>query len=686
MTRLLPLLLLPSFAGAEPAALPDLPAGITSFGAALHDGALHVFGGHLGKPHGYSRDEVLQPVLRLPIAPGSTWEELPPDEPALGAALVSHPAGLLRLGGMQPRNPKGEEDDLWSLPLVRRFAPASRTWNALPDLPAPRSSHDACRLGDTVFVVGGWNLRGPDEPPVWADTALRLDLSAPEPRWESFPQPFRRRALAVAATPTRLHALGGLTAEGETSLRVDVLDLASGTWSVGPDLPDSPVKGFGLAATAVGDAVFVTGFSGGVHRLDPGADAWTEVARLAHPRMFARLVADEASSRLLVIGGSGKGGHVRAIESVPLTPPPAAGPTEAWRRPLGAGLSGFTFADASGLVCTAANRDDTDHLLGLDPRTGEERWSHAYAAPRAAHAHPIVPGGPASSPVATAGTVFFLGRHGHFHALDAATGAVRWKTDLVADLGARRPEYGYASVPCVHEGLVFVDAGGTGVSTVAFDAATGAVRWKAGDRAAGYAGLEVRPLGGVPTLVVFKADALVGLDPADGTERWSIPWETREGINAATPAWTADGSGVFLASTTGGLARVPLPPASGPAWRLPDTGLLFNAPVLWNGALYGFNDNRRDTGEFFCRDAGTGEVRWLSNECGKGSFQFLPDGRLVTLSSQGELTLARLSASGLEPLHRVQALPGRCYPPVAVRDGIALCRNNDGETVAYRLP
>jgi len=684
MTRFL-LLLVPSLAFAEAPPLPDLPAGITSFGAAIQDRTLYVFGGHLGKPHGYSREEVLQPLLRLSLAPNAAWEELPPDEPALGAALVAHPSGLLRLGGMQPRNPKGEEDDLWSLPVVRRFDPASRTWTPLPDLPAPRSSHDACRLGDTVYVVGGWTLRGPDDAPLWADSALRLDLAAPTPRWEPIPQPFRRRALAVAAVPGRLYALGGLTSEGETSLRVDVLDLASGTWSAGPDLPDSPVKGFGLTAISVGDAVYVTGFSGGVHRLDPGADSWIEVARLAHPRMFARLVADEASGRLLIVGGSGKGGHVRVIESVPLvkSAAPSASPKEAWRRPLGAGLSGFAFLGDHAI--TAGNVDDAERILALDLRTGTERWSHSYPAASAAHAHPIVPGGPASSPTVVGGSVYFFGRHGQLHALDAATGAVRWHTDLVADLGALRPEYGYASVPCVHDGLLFVDAGGPGVSTVAFDAATGAIRWKAGDRAAGYAGLEVRSLGGVPTLIVFKADALIGLDPADGTERWAIPWETREGINAATPAWTSDGSGVFLASTTGGLARFPLPPASAPTWRIPDTGLLFNSPVLRGDALFGFNDNRRDAGEFFCRDAATGEVRWLSSECGKGSFQFLPDGRLVTLSSQGELAVARLSETGLDPLHRVQALPGRCYPPVAVRNGIVLCRNNDGETVAYHL-
>ena len=95
---------------AEPSRFADLPAGITSFGAAAHhDGAVYVFGGHLGKAHQYSRDDVQKPLLRLDLStPGAKWEELPTDEPALGPAMLSHQTGLIRIGGMQPRNPKGD--------------------------------------------------------------------------------------------------------------------------------------------------------------------------------------------------------------------------------------------------------------------------------------------------------------------------------------------------------------------------------------------------------------------------------------------------------------------------------------------------------------------------------------------------------------------------------------------------
>ncbi|MFT5468530.1 MAG: N-acetylneuraminic acid mutarotase [Verrucomicrobiales bacterium] len=303
----------------EPQQLPDLPAGITSFGAAVHsDGALYVFGGHLGKAHEYSRDDVHKPLLRLKLGDGAEakWEELPGEEPALGPALVTHESGLIRVGGMQPKNAKGEEHDMHSIALASRFDPETNKWIGLPELPKPRSSHDAFVSGDKVYVAGGWQMRG-EESSLWATTVEVLDLSTEKPAWRTLKQPFRRRALAVVATETELFCFGGLDNGGETSLEVDVLDLETEEWSKGPELPDGPVKGFGLAATTVGGEVFITGLSGEVHRLDRKAGKWVEIDKLDDGRMFARL-APVDSDTLIVVGGGTREGRALKLELVEL--------------------------------------------------------------------------------------------------------------------------------------------------------------------------------------------------------------------------------------------------------------------------------------------------------------------------------------------------------------------------------
>ncbi|RYD17076.1 MAG: hypothetical protein EOP88_28465, partial [Verrucomicrobiaceae bacterium] len=54
-----------------------------------------------------------------------------------------------------------------------------------------------------------------------------------------------RRALAVVTHGGRLWFLGGMDENDEPSLAVDWHDPKTGEWGKGPDLPKSPMAGFG---------------------------------------------------------------------------------------------------------------------------------------------------------------------------------------------------------------------------------------------------------------------------------------------------------------------------------------------------------------------------------------------------------------------------------------------------------
>ena len=93
---------------------PELPLPVASFGAAaLPDGSLYFYGGHSGRRHKYSRDEVHGGLFRWKQG-ADKWETLAKDEPAQGASLVATTNGVIRIGGMAARNAKGEKQDLWS--------------------------------------------------------------------------------------------------------------------------------------------------------------------------------------------------------------------------------------------------------------------------------------------------------------------------------------------------------------------------------------------------------------------------------------------------------------------------------------------------------------------------------------------------------------------------------------------
>jgi N-acetylneuraminic acid mutarotase len=282
--------------------LAPLPEPVTSFGAVTADGWLYVFGGHKGERHEYSADMVSGSFHRLKLSDGRAWESLPSAAPGQGLALVAHERFIYRVGGMAAHNHAGEKQDLYSLPLVQRYDPRARRWDDVASLPAPRSSHDAVVIGNKLYVVGGWQLSGGTNKPVWPASALVLDLAHPQSGWKEFPQPFQRRALALAALGSRIYCIGGMDSNNKTTLSVEIFDTATGQWSKGPDLPPGENKGFACSAVAQHGRIYVTCFKGDLLRLSADEKSWEVVGRLKHPRMAHRLVTAGAT-QLIALGG-----------------------------------------------------------------------------------------------------------------------------------------------------------------------------------------------------------------------------------------------------------------------------------------------------------------------------------------------------------------------------------------------
>jgi N-acetylneuraminic acid mutarotase len=261
-----------------------MPEASSSFGAVASDGWLYVYGGHVVRTHSYSTEAVSGKFNRLNLADGRTWESLPDGPKLQGMNLVAHRGRVYRVGGMQPLNAPGQAQDIRSVAEVARFDPATRRWEALAPLNDARSSHDVAVVGDTLFVVGGWNLRG-SQPTEWPDGMEVMDLSAATPAWRRVPQPFKRRALTATALDGKVYVLGGFDEQSQVVRRVSIYDVASAQWSVGPDLPGGTMSGFGPAACVVDGRLFVSIDDGSVYRLD-GA-VWQLVGK-GTPRIVHR--------------------------------------------------------------------------------------------------------------------------------------------------------------------------------------------------------------------------------------------------------------------------------------------------------------------------------------------------------------------------------------------------------------
>lgn len=303
-------------AGEQARAYPPLPQAFSSFGAAVADGQVYVYGGHVAKTHTYSTEAVTGKFRRLDLAaPGKGWQELPPGPGLQGLALVAHGGKVIRIGGMQPRNKIGEKADNISVATCAVFDPGLGKWQALPDLPVPRSSHDAIVAGDRLVVVGGWKMNGRGTKAYWHDSALILDLSKKSPAWESIPQPFRRRALNVAVAGDAIFVVGGINSEGDVEKTVDVLDLGKRTWSKAASLPGGSRNGFAPAAVGAHGRIYASPADGKVYRLSEKRDAWEPIAELQQRRIVHRIVP-AGPNALLVLGGAGGGRNVDLTEAV----------------------------------------------------------------------------------------------------------------------------------------------------------------------------------------------------------------------------------------------------------------------------------------------------------------------------------------------------------------------------------
>ena len=131
--------------------LAPLPKPVTSFGAAVADGWLYVYGGHLGTPHEYSADLQGRDLLRLNLAKPDKWEVVAEGPRRTGLAMVAYAGKLYRIGGWEAKNAAGEKWELHSSRDFARFDPKSGQWQdarrrcrRVARATTPRSSAASC--------------------------------------------------------------------------------------------------------------------------------------------------------------------------------------------------------------------------------------------------------------------------------------------------------------------------------------------------------------------------------------------------------------------------------------------------------------------------------------------------------------------------------------------------------------
>ncbi len=361
-------------------------------------------------------------------------------------------------------------------------------------------------------------------------------------------------------------------------------------------------------------------------------------------------------------------GHDGAVRDARLFEGEIEGLEVAWKRELGAGYP-VVVADGERLVA-AFQSGEQDVIAAFDPASGDELWRHPIA--EAYPGHVGSHDGPIATPALAGGRVFTLGPRGHLLALDAGEGSLLWATHLADDMGSEAPFYGFSSSPVVAGEVVVVQIGaGEGKGIAGFDAATGEMRWSAGDDPVQYHSPVLATLGGRLQVVAAGNTHLTGIDPASGEVLWSHEHggdERAMGGATIVPVPAGDDR-ILLLHRQPESVMLEIDAGDDGSWRITERWTsraiksTYVVPVYHDGYLYGMNNKI-----FTCVDAATGKTVWRDRAPGDG-FPTLVGDHLVIMSKPGTLRVAEASPEGYSELANVELFEENSWSAPAYADG-----------------
>ena len=255
-----------------------------------------------------------------------------------------------------------------------------------------------------------------------------------------------------------------------------------------------------------------------------------------------------------------------------------------------------------------------------------------------------------------------------------------WSRNAAADIGAKIPEWGFASSPLIVNDKVIVAAAG---SIVAYDLATGKPRWFGPKGGNGYSSPHLFTIHGVRQILFSSQTNVTSFAPANGNVLWKHSWS---GDPIVQPALIKGGY-LLLGdpSAKGGIHRMTISHGSRgweieKGWRSGWLKPMFNDFVVHKGHAIGFNGLR-----LVCIDLKDGKRKWKGERYG-GQLVLLADqDLLLVLSEKGEIALVKAAPDEFTELAKLPAITGKTWNHPVLAGNILVVRNTR-EMAAFRLP
>jgi outer membrane protein assembly factor BamB len=282
-------------------------------------------------------------------------------------------------------------------------------------------------------------------------------------------------------------------------------------------------------------------------------------------------------------------------------------------------------------------------ILCLDAATGKELWKNQYpssAVTGPAAAHP----GPRSTPSVADGKLVTFGATGILSCLDAKTGAVIWRRENPTNLV---PQFFEGMSPLIVDNLCIAHVGTKDNGEVlALDLKTGNEKWKWTGDGPAYSSPSIMTIDGKKHLIVQTEKNLMALNLADGKLIWQIATPVQQRFyNCVSPY--IDGQTIYFTGQGTGMKAIKVEKSGNEyvtkeLWSNTGVGAKWNTPVLKDGFLYGFTDQKR----IYCLKASTGETAWIDNAVNSDFATIVDCGSVILgLPSTGSLIVFKPESS-----------------------------------------
>jgi len=219
---------------------------------------------------------------------------------------------------------------------------------------------------------------------------------------------------------------------------------------------------------------------------------------------------------------------------------------------------------------------------------------------------------------------------------------------------------------------------------LAFDTASGDLRWSAPCPVDSYGSPQLNTLLGEDSVLMLSKSGLLLLDPANGKTRLDYEWKIPQ-YRALQPHVIENDTVLLPTAMNMGTRALHIKKTNGEyageeLWTSRYLKPDFVDLVTYQGYAYG-----NDGGVLTCIDLKNGERKWKGGRYGKGQILLLENsGLLLILSEQGQAVLVAADPTDHQELASFQALEGKTWNhPVLVGDRLYV--RNSQEAAAYKV-